>query len=459
MKQTKSGTKARRASAAAVALLFLLLTAGCDINVGIPDFSTPTPTVTGVTLFVSAAEIATGAQFRLSTAPAGEDDFWVCSDEDIASVENGLVTGLKAGTAVVTVSNGREMQSCALTVKEDAVGLKVTGSDANIALGDTLVFETGLPDRVSVEWDTSEPTVATLEEGVFTGIAAGETTVSAAYEEYSDDYTVTVLGGEGVRQLLWADEFDGQTLDGSKWEFQNGVQDVYQNDGKTAYGPMFWGNNELQYYTRDAVTLAEGVMEITAAAKGGLPDGREFTSARIATRDRGYWTYGYFEARMKLPEGAGMWPAFWLLPQPERGMGTQNRYGGWAANGEIDIMEARGRYPYEVGNTVHFGGNPSTYLAYGAKLQSPISEWHTYGLEWRSDHLSWFVDGVETYRVKNTSWHTDSPLGAGNPAAPFDQPFYIVINLAVGGNYDGGVRPDPSFTSAAMEVDYVRVYA
>ena len=162
---------------------------------------------------------------------------------------------------------------------------------------------------------------------------------------------------------------------------------------------------------------------------------------------------------MKLPVGTGMWPAFWLLPQPEKDMGTNNRYGGWAANGEVDIMEAKGRLPYEVGNTLHFGGNPSTYLPRTAKLSSSIAEWHTYGLEWRSDHMSWFVDGEETFRLNCSSWHTDSPLGKDNPTAPFDVPFYIIINLAVGGNYDGGRAPDASFTSAAMQIDYVRVYA
>ncbi len=463
MEQRGNGRTVRRACGLFAALFFLFSAAGCDMGIDIPDLPKEPAPVTGIDLFVTSAEIAAGAQFRLSSSPAGEEDFWISSDENIATVEDGLVTALRAGSAAVNVSNGREMRSCSLTVREDAVGIKVTDSDANIAVGDRLVFGTGLPSRYSAKWASSDEAVATLSsDGELSAVGAGKATVSATYKTFSVSYDLTVLDleGEGTeRQLIWSDEFDGDTLDETKWEYQRGVQDVYENDGKTSYGPLFWGNNELQYYTKDAVSLAEGVMRITAARADGLPEGRQFTSARIATRDRGFWTYGYFEARMKLPEGAGMWPAFWMLPQPEKGMGTNNRYGGWAANGEIDIIEGRGRLPYEVGHTVHYGGDPSTYLTRPTKLKTSFAEWHTYGLEWRSDHLAWFVDGVEMYRVNNTAWRTDSPLGQNNPTAPFDVPFYIVIDLAVGGNYDGGVRPDASFVSAEMQVDYVRVYA
>lgn len=447
MKGGKDRQFVKGAVAGTVALLFLLSSAGCKA-VPKADF----------TLFVTAADISAGAWFRLTPEPA-EGTFCTAANETVASAEDGIVTGLKAGTTVVTESSLTAMRRCNVTVRSDAAAVRATSADAAISVGDTLTISAGVPSD-AVTWSSSDTEVLTVADGVVTAAAVGEGAVTAVYGEESRTYAVAVLGEEqDGRRLVWADEFDGDSLDESKWSYQLGVQDEYVNDGFIAHGPVFWGNEELQYYTKDAVSLAEGIMTITAARKEGLERERQFTSARILTRDKGYWTFGYFEARMKLPAFAGMWPAFWLLPQPEKGMGTNNRYGGWAANGEIDIMEAKGRLPYEVGNTLHFHSNPSTFSFRTARLSEPISEWHTYALEWRSDHISWFVDEKETYRLENTQWDTVSPLGQANQSAPFDVPFYIIINLAVGGNYDGGVSPDASLASAAMQVDYVRVYA
>lgn len=440
----------RRAAAACVSLAFLPCAACGPNSLGKPD-----ETSADGGLFVTAAEICIGGQF--SAGENAEDVFWTSSDESVASVSDGRVTGLKAGQTTVTASDGQTMRKCAVTVRAEELDLKVGTGSATLAVGDKLTFSDDF-SAGPVQWTSSDEAVAAVSDGEVTARGAGTAEIAATAEGFSAAYALTVLGGD-ERLLIWADEFDGDALDLSKWSFQTGVRDAYVNEGKTSLGPMFWGNNELQSYTEDAVSLAEGVMTVTAERKEGLSDERQFTSARILTRDKAFWTYGYFETRMKLPAEAGMWPAFWMLPQPEKGMGTNNRYGGWAANGEIDIMEAKGRLPYEVGNTLHFHGDPSTYSARTARLLSPISEWHTYGLEWRSGHISWFVDGEETYRLENSQWDTTSPLGQGNASAPFDVPFYIIIDLAVGGNYDGGVRPAESFSSASMQVDYVRVYA
>lgn len=503
MQRSKVKEIMRRAAVLGTALLFVLFCAvGCKIDLGLPEApkqeeTAPELALDGIELFVTSAEIGIGGQFLLSSVPVTEDMVWASFDESVASVENGLVTALAVGETTVTASDGGDMESCAVTVKPYVQGVKVTSTDANLTVGDKISFSSGLPARYHAVWSSSDESVASVNEGVVFALSVGEAEIFAQYETFSASFTLTVMeerqdvteeptpgGSENpvvpgdpnnpnrphipstpstpstpTRQLIWSDEFDADTLDESKWEYQLGVQDTYVNQGQTSHGPWFWGNNELQYYTKDAVSLAEGVMTITAERKSGLAYDRQFTSARITTRDRGYWTYGYFEARMKLPAGTGMWPAFWLLPQPEAGMGTNNRYGGWAANGEVDIMEAKGRLLNEVGNTLHFGGNPSSYVPHTVRLSEPITEWHTYGLEWRRDHIAWFVDGTETFRLKNTSWYSNSELGANSQTAPFDVPFYIIINLAVGGNYDGGRAPDASLTSAAMEVDYVRVYA
>ncbi len=449
-----------KAGGISVALALLLALAGCDFQLDLA-VGRREP-LTGLYIAVTGADVSVGAQFALTSDPCGENADWISSDESVAAVEDGIVTAVAEGRSLVTYSDGEKFFTCDVTVRSEILGVRVMTADANLAAGDTLNFSAELPKGYKAKWSTSDESVLTVNDGTMSAVGGGNASIGATCREFAAAYeilSICTVAGDGERQLLWADEFDGDALDETKWEYQEGVQDAYINMEDTAYGPWFWGNNELQYYTRDAVSLVEGVLSITAERKEGLASGREFTSARISTRDRGYWTYGYFEARMKLPLGTGMWPAFWMLPQPEPGMGTNNRYGGWAANGEIDIMEAKGRLPYEIGNTLHFGGNPSIYSPHAEKLTAPIDEWHVYGFEWRNDHMSWFVDGEETYRLKNTSWFTSSPLGEGNAAAPFDVPFYLLINLAVGGNYDGGNTPDKSFTSAAMQIDYVRVYA
>lgn len=254
------------------------------------------------------------------------------------------------------------------------------------------------------------------------------------------------------RQLVWYDEFDGNALDASKWGFQTGLHDTYGD----SVGPQNWGNQELQTYTDgDNLDILDGQLNITARREDR--DGMQFTSSRIATRDCYSFTYGYIEARIKAPAVRGMWPAFWLLPQPDDTSSSDNVYDGWPANGEIDIMEAKGRLEKVVDCTIHFGSDLAHYDYEGnsTTLDSVISEWHTYALDWTEQRLVWKIDGAEVLRVESSHWWTSA---SESPSAPFDRPFYILINLAVGGRYDGNVKPYPDFTSATMSVDYVRVY-
>ena len=240
--------------------------------------------------------------------------------------------------------------------------------------------------------------------------------------------------------LVWADEFDARQLDPEVWFFETG-------DG-SQYGIPGWGNNELQYYRPNNARLENGLLVIEARAESS--NGFNYTSARINTRDRFAFRYGRIEARMRLPGGQGIWPAFWLLPQDDP-------YGSWAASGEIDIMEAvnlGGSGGNEVHGTIHYGGswpnNVSSSRSYTVP-ENATSGFHTYALEWDADELRWYVDG-QLYSMLN-SWYS---TGAGFPA-PFDQPFYILLNVAVGGNFPG--RPDSGTVfPVTMEVDWVRVY-
>lgn len=254
--------------------------------------------------------------------------------------------------------------------------------------------------------------------------------------------------------LVWSDEFNGKTIDETKWDFQTGTG--------AEYGLENWGNNELQYYRKENAYIKDGNLVLEARKQNYK--GYNYTSARLRTvKDDGTQlftkTYGRIEAKIKMPTGNGIWPAFWLLA-------ATDEYGTWASSGEIDIMEARGRLPNRIYGTVHFGqawpGNKYTTDLYkfpGTPAEGgTIAEYHIYSLEWEPGVLRWLVDGNKYFET--SQWWS---LGAGQSRpyaypAPFDKPFYILLNLALGGNYDGGVLPEDSDLPAQMFVDWVRVY-
>ena len=176
-----------------------------------------------------------------------------------------------------------------------------------------------------------------------------------------------------------------------------------------------------------------------------------YTSARIHTRDRFAFKYGRIEARIRLPGGQGLWPAFWLLPQDDV-------YGAWAASGEIDIMEAvnlGASGGNSVFGTIHYGGEWPDNVSAGTEYVVPTDasgEFHTYALEWDPTEMRWYVDDI-LYAMQNSWSTTTSPF-----PAPFDQPFYILLNVAVGGDFPGNPNSSTEFP-VTMEVDYVRVFS
>jgi beta-glucanase (GH16 family) len=237
--------------------------------------------------------------------------------------------------------------------------------------------------------------------------------------------------------LVWADEFNGTSVDTTKWEFMIG--------NGSAYGIPGWGNNELQYYTNTNATVANG--ELTITAKQQSLGGLNYTSSRLRTLGRGDWTYGRFEMRAKLPSGQGLWPAFWMLF-------SSPSYGGWAASGEIDIMESKGQQPEKIYNTLHYGGTSpaNTYSGSGAYLPTGTAgSYHEYAVEWQQGEIRWYVD--DQLVSTQTSWYsTAAPF-----PAPFNINFHLLLNLAVGGNFVGAPNGSTGFPKNLV-VDYVRVY-
>lgn len=238
------------------------------------------------------------------------------------------------------------------------------------------------------------------------------------------------------RNLVFADEFD---VDGAPdpniWAFDIGT------------GSNGWGNNELQYYTNrpENVIVQNGYLIITARREQFQGSG--YTSARLKTQNIFSQKYGRFEARIKLPLGRGMWPAFWML-------GSNIEQVGWPQCGEIDIMEYLGNRPTEVFGTLHgpgFSGGESIGKKYILPKGRFDTEFHVFGIEWTEKHVNWYVDDVLYSQI------TRKEIEDEGGEWVFDNDFFMLLNLAVGGNLPGSPNADTMFPQR-MIVDYVRVY-
>ncbi|WP_051687382.1 glycoside hydrolase family 16 protein [Microbulbifer sp. HZ11] len=264
--------------------------------------------------------------------------------------------------------------------------------------------------------------------------------------------------------LVWSDEFSGSAIDAEKWVHE-----------KNCTGG---GNNEAQCYTDspDNSWVADDMLHIRAIREDATgpsvvdddpnydandtSGSGSFTSARLRTKNMGDWKYGRFEMRAKLPFGQGSWPAFWMLP-------TDWAYGGWPLSGEIDILEA---VNLKVGGedrvygTLHYGGtwpgNKHTGEAYQIPGDlNPADGFHTYAVEWEEGEIRWYVDGDHYATQTSDGWYTTAELE--NPLAPFDQPFHLILNLAVGGDWPANVNDtgiDEEAFPQDFVIDYVRVY-
>lgn len=236
-------------------------------------------------------------------------------------------------------------------------------------------------------------------------------------------------------KLIWADEFDyGGLPDSVKWTF-----DV---------GDHGWGNNELQFYTKEKsenARVENGRLIIEAHQDSSFTKG--FSSAKLLTKGIASWQYGYIEIKAKLPSGVGTWPAIWMMPE-------ENKYGGWPKSGEIDIMEHVGYDQGVIHGTVHteaFNHRKGTQKGGQIQVPSCSEDFHVYAIDWSENRIDFYLDGEQYHSFENT--------GKGFEEWPFDHPFYLILNIAVGGDWGGTKGVDPDIWPQRMEVDYVRVYS
>jgi len=241
-------------------------------------------------------------------------------------------------------------------------------------------------------------------------------------------------------RLVWSDEFDGDRVDESKWDFVEG-------------GGGF-GNQELQFYRKHSsnARTQQGILKITAKCE--QYGGQSYTSAKMQTKGKTQWGPGHrVEVRAKLPQGRGTWPAIWMLP-------TQNTYGRWPRSGEIDIMEAVGCTANKVYGTVHTEAyNHMKHTEKSNSVPTEAAAWHVYSVDWTSTEIRWYLDG--------NLYHRFAPDNVNDSDKwPFNRDFYLILNLAVGGSWGAfclGGWPSCSAENEfrhdqVMEVDYARVY-
>ena len=395
-------------------------TAGSSIRYTI-DGSTPNA---DSTLYTSPISIVSNTTLKAIAIKSGKTDSSVASATYIINIIPETVA-----TPVFSVPEGTYTiaQNVEITCSTAGSSIRYT-TDGSTPNADSTLYTS----PINIETTTTLKAIAIKSGMTDSSVASATYTINPSQE---DPWT-----------LVWSDEFDGSSIDTDKWRFENS-------------GGGF-GNNEQQYYRTQNAVLEDGKLVIKAKKEDY--DIRHYTSAKLYSKAA--WKYGRFEACIKLPLGQGFWPAFWMMPNDGAygDNGVTGAYGGWAASGEIDIMEAKGRIPNVASGALHYGGawpnNKFTGEEYTFPSGQVIDQFHTYSLEWEPGEIRWYIDG-QLYQTQN-NWNTKGADGEEKFAfpAPFDKEFYLMLNLAIGGNFDGGLMPDDSMFPAQMEVDYVRVY-
>lgn len=245
---------------------------------------------------------------------------------------------------------------------------------------------------------------------------------------------------EGYK-LMWHDEFDGKKLNSSYWNRE--------------VRPAGWTNHELQAYTEEDENIyVEDGKLVLRALQFPLKSGSfYYTSGKVQTSNKVHFTYGKVVARAKAPKGKGLWPAIWMMP-------SEDKFGNWPVSGEIDIMEVLGNETNKTYGTIHYGSphaqKQGTYIT-PEGTPDFSDDFHIYEVEWEPGIFRWYIDGNLFYVENN--WFAKSRAGENfDYPAPFNEDFFIQLNLAVGGDWPGKPGPDTDFENAKFEIDYVRVY-
>lgn len=350
------------------------------------------------------------------------------SNKAVAKVNGkGKITAVAEGTAVITVTSkdgNAKKATCKVTVKKAG---QTSGETPSAA-------PTAAPSQAPTAAPSDKPAPAPSDK-------PSETPKPQPSEEPAEKPDLSYEGYE----LKWKDEFDSVSLNSADWNVETHEKG--------------WVNNELQEYVNSNknIYLENGNLVIKPVREkiGDDESGNpvyKYTSGRVNTQGKHDFTYGLFETRVKVPTGKGYLPAFWMMPTNE------NLYGQWPRCGEIDIMEVMGQETNKLYGTLHYG-NPHSQKqeTYTAKNGDFANDYHTYAVEWEPGKITWYVDGVK-YHEANDWYSTTEGQGTAAYPAPFDQPFYMILNLAIGGSWVGYPDETTKYENQAFVIDYVKAY-
>lgn len=394
--------------------------------------------LSSVTLELKVGEIKS---LEVEGAPTA-DILWTSSNPDVATVFYGAVTALKPGITTITAQYEDASAQCVVMVVDGKpASLYISPNVISVNKGDTYQLTCDNPYDTSLSWSSSDESIVTVDQnGLVKALKAGYSNITASSGNLSATAIVAVPHKWGQYELVWSEDFDTETLNTEIWNYEVG-------------GGGF-GNNEKQYYTSRPknIRLEDGKLVIEAIKE--TYENREYTSARINTKGKIGFAYGKVEARMKLPSGAGTWPAFWM-------MGQNYSMVGWPKCGEIDIMEHVGYRPNMVSFALHTkekNGTNGLNWHSQVDMDNVEGEFHVYGIEWLKeeyngrDQIKFTVDGIE-YASSMESVPMDD-----DAHWPFNKDFFIILNLALGGNMGGSIDDAIFQNRIIMEVDWVRVY-
>lgn len=290
--------------------------------------------------------------------------------------------------------------------------------------------------------NAAEGTVLKTQEVTKTVKAGGkEVTLKVKMSYMDEEQTEDYLTKEGYKEV-WREDFNGNSLNRSDWNVE-------------LHDPG-WVNNEWQAYvdSEENIQVKDGNLLLKPVEKVNADGTKSYTSGRVNTQNKHDFKYGYFECRAKVPTGKGYLPAFWMMPTDE------NLYGQWPKCGEIDMMEVMGHETNKLYGTIHYGDphdqSQGTYTV--AEKDNFADNYHTYACEWLPGKIIWYVDGVKYH--EESDWFS-AKIGQGGEVtypAPFDQQFYIILNLAVGGSWVGYPDETTTYEDQAFAIDYVKVY-
>lgn len=387
----------------------------------------------------ATVQMIVGDMTTIGIVGTATDVEWTSSNDSVATVFHGVVTAKAVGKAEIIAQSGKAQATSHIFVTAtDGSSLRITPAFISLNKGEEYQFQYGNTYDLALTWTSSDESVVSVDQtGRVTALAPGNATITLSTPVEEVSALVAVAHKWGEYKLVWSDEFDGTSLDESVWGYNTG------GGG--------WGNNELQYYTNrpENVRVQNGCLEIEARKE--TYENREYTSARILSKDKKTFTYGKIESRIKFPGGKGTWPAFWM-------MGNQ---GGWPSCGEIDIIEHIGSQPTRASFALHTplknGTRGNNWASTHFFDNSLANDFHIYGVEWcqeeenGKDCIRFMVDDV----VYATVWEDD----IDNPKAwPFTKPHFIIFNMAVGGTMGGSVDDAIFSEKRIMYVDWVRVY-